>query len=359
MKYSASKNQIKAIYSRVKKAAEIGDFSVYQRGHALLLVIEHGLDLSQAAEAIGKSHETIRLWVRDFYAKGVNFLKITFSRGRNAKLTKAQFRRLMQIVACPPYESGYDGGCWNAAMIADLIKRLFGVKYSTKYLPQLLKKIGLSYQKAKFAPAKADPEKRKEWLEKTWPSIFKKAKKQKAMILFGDEASFALWGSLSYTWAIKGQQPVVETNGNRKNLKVFGMIDYFSGKLFTQTVEGRLNGKSYISFLRKVLRESTGKIIVIQDGARYHTSKEVKGFASENNDRLCTYRLPPYSPDFNPIEQVWRKIKRGFTHNVFFEDYDELTATIKKALRKLKKRPEDILSLFGVYNPSKPKPIKA
>ena len=53
------------------------------------------------------------------------------------------------------------------------------------------------------------------------------------MLLFGDEASFAQWGSLSYTWAPRGQQPLVLTCGRRKAYKVFGLIDYFTGRLFT------------------------------------------------------------------------------------------------------------------------------
>ena len=72
---------------------------------------------------------------------------------------------------------------------------------------------------------------RQHWLTETWPEIRRVAQAQQAMILFGDEASFAQWGSLSYTWAPKGQQPTVKTSGKRKGYKVFGLIDFFSGRL--------------------------------------------------------------------------------------------------------------------------------
>ena len=92
--------------------------------------------------------------------------------------------------------------------------------------------MGFSYQKAKFVADHKDPEKRKLWLEQKWPEILKLAEKKNAYILFGDEASFPQWGSLSYTWAKRGQQPVVKTSGKRRGYKVFGLIDYFSGCFF-------------------------------------------------------------------------------------------------------------------------------
>ena len=98
-----------------------------------------------------------------------------------------------------------------------------------------------SFQKAKFESAHLDPEARKEWETKTWPQILKEARAKNAHIMFGDEASFPQWGSLSYTWARKGKQPVVKTSGKRKSFKVFGLIDYFTGKFYSKGLEGRLN----------------------------------------------------------------------------------------------------------------------
>lgn len=349
MNYTASKLQINSIFKRLETSIKIGDFMTYQKCQALLMIFEFSKSIEDAATLIGKTYETLRIWLKEYLTYGLKSLQIKFPTGRQPKLSKAQCKELKEIISFPPHESGYQGGCWNAAMISDLIKTRYGVEFSTKYLPQLLKRIGLSYQKAKYISAKADPEKQAEWIGKRWPKILKKAKRDNAMILFGDECSFALWGSLGYTWGVKGQQPLVPTNGNRKNLKVFGMIDYFSGKFISQMMEGKLNGKTYISFLRKVLRETTEKVIIIQDGARYHTAKEVMEFVCANKERLSTYKLPSYSPEFNPIEQVWRKIKRNFTHNMFFEEFKDLKETINTALKQLKKNPEEILSLFTKY----------
>jgi hypothetical protein len=114
------------------------------------------------------------------------------------------------------------------------------------------------------------------------------------LLLFGDEASFPQWGTLTYTWARRGQQPQVKTSGKRKGYKVFGLIDYFSGCFFYQGQEGRLNPAAYITFLRRVLAHTTQPIILIQDGAKYHTSAETKAFFAQQTARLQVVQLPTY-----------------------------------------------------------------
>ena len=180
---------------------------------------------------------------------------------------------------------------------------------------ELLKNMGFSYQKARFvsdhleevAPAQ------KKWMELIWPYLLRFAQERGAMILFGDEASFAQWGSLSYTWAPKGKQPTVKTSGKRKAYKIFGLIDYFSGQFFHKAHTGRFNSESYKAFLSEVLAETTQPLMIIQDGAPYHTSQVMQEFFAQHADRLTVYQLPSYSPEFNPIEYLWRNIKKQAT----------------------------------------------
>jgi hypothetical protein len=110
-------------------------------------------------------------------------------------------------------------------------------------------------------------------MNKTWPEILRLAEEKGAMILFGDEASFAQWGSLSYPWARKGKQPTVKTTGIRKAYKIRGLIDFLSGAFFYKAHTGRFNSETYQAFLREVLKKTDQHLIVIQAGARYPTSK--------------------------------------------------------------------------------------
>jgi hypothetical protein len=92
--------------------------------------------------------------------------------------------------------------------------------------------LGYSYQKARFVSDHLGEARRQQWLTLTWPAIVQQARVRQALLLFGDEASFAMWGSLGYTWAKRGQQPLVKTAGKRKGYKVLGLIEYFTGQLF-------------------------------------------------------------------------------------------------------------------------------
>ena len=162
---------------------------------------------------------------------------------------------------------GFPGACWRTPMIQWLIEENFGVFYNARYLSEVLKNMGFSYQKATFVADKRDEEKRHEWLEKIWPEIRRISEKKNAYILFGDEASFPQWGTLSYTLSRRGQQPVIQTSGTKRCYKVFGLIDYFTGRFFSKGHEGKLNSDSYIEFLTEVLSNTRKHIILIQDKA--------------------------------------------------------------------------------------------
>lgn len=142
---------------------------------------------------------------------------------------------------------------WNSALIAELILLKFGVKYNPRYLSSLLKKMGLSYQKARFISDKHDEDEykkaRQEWCDERWPQILKEAKKTNAVILFGDIVSFAMWGSLARTWAYQRKQPVVKTLVLRKGLKMFGAIEFNGGNFqYMESLVNEITAKSIKAF---------------------------------------------------------------------------------------------------------------
>ena len=149
-----------------------------------------------------------------------------------------------------------------------------------RYVCSLLKGIGLSYQKAKFIPGKTEDEewqrKRKEWEEKTWPEILALAAAIGAVILFGDEVSFAQWGSLGRTWAPKGKQPTIKTSGKRKGLKIFGVIELYRVISSTRNVKGNSMDRVISSFLNRCWPQYSCPVILIEDGAPYHRSAQVE-----------------------------------------------------------------------------------
>jgi transposase len=271
--------------------------------------------------------------------------------GRPAKLTPSQRKELAKWIDEGPEAMGYDGGCWNTALIQDLILVRFGVEYNPHYLAQLLKNMGYSYQKARFVSDHLDEvaQERQQWDAVTWPQIVRLAQEKDALVLFGDECSFAQWGSLSYTWARRGQQPEVKTSGKRRAYKVLGLIEFFTGLFFYQAHTGKFTSVSYQAFVSQVVAQTRQHLILIQDGARYHTSKAMKAFFAAHADRITVYQLPRYSPAFNPIEYLWRNVKKLATHLRYFPKFEDLVAKVDDKLQHFAGLPAQILQLMGRY----------
>ena len=269
--------------------------------------------------------------------------------GRPSKLSPTQKARLKDLVAAGPLAAGYPTGCWSSVLLQDLIYREFGRLYNAHYVCTLLRNLGFSFQKARFVSDHLDEERRRTWLAAEWPAIVRLARQRGALLLFGDEASFAQWGSLSYTWALRGQQPLVLTCGKRKAYKVFGLIDYFTGRLFAHGHTERFTAQSYCAFLATVLAHTDQPLMLIQDGAKYHTAAATKDFIAAHVDRLSVYQLPSYSPDYNPIEHLWKNMKKRTTHNRYFPEFTMVCDAVEEGLAYFQAHPAEVKRLMGAY----------
>jgi transposase len=348
-KFLLSKLKKKAVQKALVRAEENGDLVKVKRLLTLLL-LHAGHVVSEVSELLQVSDQAVRDWIKKYMLNGLWGLRSGKSPGRPPKLTKTQRRELIRLIALGPELCGFSGACWRTPMIQHLIQEKFGVFYNAHYISELLGNLGFSYQKAAFVASSRDEEAREKWIKNEWPTILKLAQKKNAYILFGDEASFPQWGSLSYTWAPIGQQPIVQTSGTRRGYKVFGVIDYFTGRFFSKGHEGKLNSDSYIAFLEEVLSKTRKHLILIQDGAPYHKGKKMREFFEKNNDRLTVFKLPSYSPDYNPIEKLWKKIKEKGVHMKYFPTFDDLKSKVNDMLDVFDDAKNEVLSLFGFYN---------
>lgn len=350
IRISLRKGELDALLERLRQAYARGELRLIRRIHALLSIID-GKSVSEVAELLKLSLQTVYNYLSAFLLRRLDSLVYQRPPGRPRKLSKTQRKVLAKLIERGPEKAGYDCGCWDTVLIQDLIYTRFGVEYSPHYVAELLKNMGFSWQKARFVSDHLDDvaAAQQQWLAQRWPEILQLAQEKGAMILFGDEASFAQWGSLSYTWSRKGKQPTVKTSGKRKAYKIFGLIDYFSGAFFYKAHTGRFNSASYQIFLSEVLAKTDQPLIIIQDGARYHTSKAMEQFFTRHADRLTVHQLPAYSPDFNPIEYLWRNIKKQATHLRYFPTFADLQKKVDDKLRYFAQTPERIKNLMGKY----------
>lgn len=339
----------KMLVARLQQAYADHATRLIRRIHALLALAE-GVAVYEVAELLGVGEQTVRDWLHAFVRRGAASLAYRCPPGRPPKLSKSQRQDLLHWVLAGPEATGYPTACWTAVLLADLIHARFHVWYHPRYVPHLLGQLGLSYQKAKFSAAGADAEAALVWLEETWPEIVRVAQDKQALVLFGDEASFAQWGTLGYTWALQGCQPIVTTSGIRKAYRVFGMLDCFGGRFYHRGLaDDKFNSTTYQAFLEWLLTQVARPIVLIQDNAPYHTSAALRQFYADHADRLTVYQLPPYSPDLNPIEGLWKKIKKNATHLRYFRTFADLVAQVTETLKRYAGTPRELTSVAGEY----------
>lgn len=158
--------------------------------------------------------------------------------------------------------------------------------------------------------------------------------------MFGDEASFWLDGTLHRTWAPIGKQPRVDTFGERKTAHVFGAVTVEERARFRFNFALKFNGTSFLVFLKKLVRGSRRKVfLIIDNGPCHNLTAEGKAWLAANAHRIELFRLPPYSPELNGIEGIWKTTKKLTTHNRFYRTTDERDAALTKTFKTYNRRP--------------------
>jgi transposase len=158
----------------------------------------------------------------------------------------------------------------------------------------------------------------------------------KKVILFADEAGFSIHPKLGRVWCKRGTQPTVMTRSqHQKRLNVFGWVDPVSGKHGMMRSK-RGNTIGFLSFLRNLLCRVAGiRIELWVDNARWHKGKRIQHFCHQHK-RLTIEYLPKYHPELNYQERLWKTMRYEETTNTFYEEFDDLSASVFSRSRKWK-----------------------
>ena len=153
-----------------------------------------------------------------------------------------------------------------------------------------------------------------------------------------DEAGFYLLPSVVRTYAPRGQTPILHAPLTRDHLSVIsGVTD--QGRLFTHLQDAPFRGTTIVDFLRQLLRQVRGALLVIWDGAAIHRCQAVKDFlAAGAARRLRLEPLPAYAPERNPAEGVWGYLKRVELKNRCCRDREDLRWELGLAIRRLQRK---------------------
>jgi transposase len=174
-----------------------------------------------------------------------------------------------------------------------------------------------------------------------------KAQAEERTILFVDEAGFYPLPFVARTYAPCGQTPVLRAPLSYDHLSAISGITP-DGRLFTHIQDEAFRGPAIVAFLRQLLRQVRGKLLVIWDGAPIHRCQPVKDFlAAGAAKRLHLEHLPGYAPELNADEGVWNQLKRVELKNRCCQDLDELRWELGLAIRRLRCRPHVLTACFA------------
>jgi transposase len=127
-------------------------------------------------------------------------------------------------------------------------------------------------------------------------------------VLFADETELKRFPPLRRMWQPVGKQRAVWVPDSNDDFALYGALDIGSGHTVTRAFEKERSDYT-IQFLKLLQTQTTGKVLLIWDRATWHTSGQVESFL-EKLGRFETHLLPPRSPEVNPVEDLWRELKK-------------------------------------------------
>lgn len=175
------------------------------------------------------------------------------------------------------------------------------------------------------------------------------AKRDDMEIWFEDECHFQQHGSRCVMWVPPEEtDPVVLHAPTRKSVGVFGAVAVTGKFVFSR--ELRFNGETFLPFLQQLVRHKRRgkKMIVVLDNARWHHAKFLKPWLEKNKRHIALDFLPPYSPDLNHIERVWKVTRRMCTHNCYFPSVDELFQSVCNQFEQWRKNNKTLAKLIAI-----------
>lgn len=281
-----------------------------------ILMLNNGFTYEQVERALLLDEVTLRRYLKVFQEifpkEGLEaFLELHYT-GSQTKLTKTQELELKNHLA--------DGEhiYLTAKEAVDYVKHRYQVSYSVIGMTKLLHRLGFVYKKPKLVPAKADLAKQQQFLDEYFK--LKAEIEDNDQIYFLDATHPQHNTRPSYGWILKGTDKLIKSHTGRDRLNLNGALNAKTHEVVIRE-DTRINSTSTISLLTELQnKHPEGRIYLIWDNARYYYSRQVTHYL-RGHPRLIPKFLPPYSPNLNLIERLWRLFHQKVTYNQYYETF--------------------------------------
>lgn len=282
-----------------------------------ILLLDDGFSCVEISRILLLDDDTIRTYRNKYIASGARSLLSDNNKGGISYLNAEQIKCLNSHLVKNVYSDSKGIVVW--------IKAKFGVHYSPSGINALLLRMGFVYKKPVLVPCKANENKQLEFVKQY--NELKENLKQDDQIYFMDGVHPQHNSIAGYGWIKKGTTKQLKTNNGRKRININGALN-LTKKEVVYVEDERINSQTVIALLELLLeKQKKGKIYIVLDNARYYHSKVIKEFLN-NNPRIILKFLPPYSPNLNIIERLWRILKKNVVYNKFYLKFDDFRIAV-------------------------------
>jgi transposase len=283
-----------------------------------ILLADKGWTYKQIGEALFVDQETISRHIQEYNENK----KITLnSGGSSSKLNQEQTQELITYLE----ENTYT----KASNICLYVQNKYKIKYTLAGMNSWLKQHEFSYKKPKGMPAKADSNQQSAFISAFIEAYeaLKKTKGKDEPVLFLDGVHPTMATKISYGWIRKGTNKLIATTASRTRMNIMGSINLETMELRVKEYPS-LNSEAMVDFWKELKKgyPQAEKLHVILDQGSYNTSEQTQKGAKELGIEL--HYLPPYSPNLNPIERLWKVMNEQVRNNYFFGSAKEFKQKI-------------------------------
>ena len=281
----------------------------------------------EIAQILLLDDSTIRQYLEEFDEEGIEELLKDNWKGGKGKLSKIQEEELKDHISANLYLTTFD--------IIEYVQKKYDTSYKERGMNNLLHRLGFVYKKPKQVPGKADKKRQEEFI-KTYEEL-KTTKDKNDRIWFLDGVHPRHNAMPAYGWILKGKEKQLKANTKRKGLNINGALNIEDMDVVTRE-DDRINAESTINLIKQVeLKQPKGKIFLIADNARYNYAKDVKEYI-EKQKRIQILYLPPYSPNLNTIERLWKLYKKKILYNKYYEKCEQFIEETRNFFANVKEQ---------------------
>jgi len=309
-----------------------------------------GMTHAQIAEALEIGESTSRLYWKKHKQGGEEALELG-KRGRRfgalRRLTLRQEKAIQKAITdMTPDQLKMPFALWTREAVGELIHQRFKIKLPVRTLGEYLKRWGFTPQKPKRRDYEQQPEVVRQWLDEQYPSIEAKARQEGADIYWGDETGVNNQDQVGRSYAPRGKTPVRQSMAKKVSVSMISAVTN-RGQLRFMVYRRGMTAKLFLEFLKRLVKSSPAKVILIVDNLRAHKAKLVQDWLIGKEDEIELFYLPPYSPELNPDEYLNNTLKKQLGAQPPASSVQEQQARIRKQMQSNQKRPGLIASLFN------------